>query len=78
MALFFTDYALGWIGLRDGCWKYLLETGADRSKLYDVCRDPAETTDLSGSSPDRARGYRDRARQWSSAQLRFTRNDPGP
>lgn len=62
MAFFFTDYALGWLGLRDGCWKFVLEAGSGRSKLFDVCRDPNETTDRSASAPDRARTYAERLR----------------
>src|SRR5205085_7026945 len=31
MALFFTDYSIGWLGLTDGCWKYLLEMDSGRS-----------------------------------------------
>ena len=27
MALFFTDYSIGWLGLADGCWKYLVRNG---------------------------------------------------
>ena len=77
MALFFTDYARGWLGLRDGCWKYLLETEADRSKLFDVCRDPAESTDVSAASAERVAGYRERLRQWSHAELRLA-CDPAP
>lgn len=79
MALFFTDYALGWLGLRDGCWKYQLETSADRSKLFDVCRDPGETQDLTAIEPARAGAYRDRVRHWSAAELTLaTRNAPPP
>src|SRR5690606_28799196 len=48
MAGFFTDYAVGWAGLRDRCWKYILEVDTGRSELYDVCRDPDETLDLAG------------------------------
>jgi arylsulfatase A-like enzyme len=68
MALFFTDYALGWLGLRDGCWKYQLEINADRSALYDVCRDPGETRNLAGAAPDRIGAYRDRVLRWSAAE----------
>ena len=40
MALFFTDYSIGWLGLADGCWKYLFEMDSNRSRLFDVCGDP--------------------------------------
>jgi phosphoglycerol transferase MdoB-like AlkP superfamily enzyme len=66
MALFFTDYARGWLGLRDGCWKYLFETDASRSKLFDVCDDPGETQDLSAGNGPRLAAYRDRLQAWAS------------
>ncbi|HET7221484.1 MAG TPA: sulfatase [Vicinamibacterales bacterium] len=67
MALFFTDYSLGWLGLRDGCWKYLLEIDADRSRLFDVCADPGEQVDVAGSTPERTQAYRTRVAQWQRA-----------
>ena len=67
MAFVFTDYALGWAGLRDGCWKYLLELEADRSRLFDVCQDPGETRDLSGRHPAHVEAYRTRTLDWLSA-----------
>ena len=68
MSLFFTDYSLGWLGLYDACAKYLFETNSGRSKLYDVCRDPDETNDLSDREPDRISVYRSRLEQWIAAQ----------
>jgi hypothetical protein len=68
MALFFTDYTLGWLGLRDGCWKLLYEIDSRRSRLFDVCADPGETADRSGSEPARVGAYRDRLERWSAAQ----------
>jgi phosphoglycerol transferase MdoB-like AlkP superfamily enzyme len=68
MALFYTDYSLGWLGLADGCWKYTLEIDADRSYLFDVCQDPNEQRDRAHEQPDRVAAYRDRVRKWASAQ----------
>jgi hypothetical protein len=68
MALFFTDYSLGWLGLADGCWKYLLEIDSNRSRLFDVCIDPDETIDRAGDHPDRVRAYADRVRKWAQGQ----------
>jgi arylsulfatase A-like enzyme len=68
MALFFTDYSLGWLGLADGCWKYLHEVDANRSHLYDVCSDPRETVDRAREEPDRVDWYRERVRRWAAAQ----------
>jgi arylsulfatase A-like enzyme len=67
-AFFFTDYSLGWLGLRESCWKFLYEIDSDRSKLFDVCRDPDETRDRSSDFDARARAYRDRVQRWASAQ----------
>jgi hypothetical protein len=67
LAYVFTDYALGWVGLRDGCWKYLLEIEAGRSSLFDVCRDPDERHDRGGAHATRVEAYRDRALAWIGA-----------
>ena len=67
LALFYTDYALGWVGLRDGCWKYLLEIDANRSKLFDVCADPGEARDRAGEHRARVGTYRDHALGWLAA-----------
>lgn len=71
MALFFTDYSIGWLGLRDGCWKYLLEIDADRSRLFDVCRDRDEQHDVAGTAPDRVGAYRHRVAHWLAHRLRL-------
>jgi hypothetical protein len=68
MALFYTDYSLGWLGLADGCWKYLFEIDARRSRLFEVCTDPDETTDRSSEHPDRVAAYRERVERWAAAQ----------
>lgn len=73
MALFFTDYSLGWLGLRDSCWKYIYETNSGRSKLYDVCKDPDETADLTGTESKRVRAYRASVEQWIAAQKTLAR-----
>ena len=74
MALFYTDYSLGWLGLVDGCWKYIYEIDAGRSRLYDVCVDPAETRDRTSGESARARIYRDRVIAWAAAQKELVRN----
>ena len=66
MSLFFTDYALGWLGLRDGCWKYLLQVDARRSSLYDVCKDAGEQQNLAAIEATRVTTYRDRVEAWVS------------
>ena len=68
MALFFTDYSLSLMGLRDGCWKYVYELESGRSKLFEVCGDPSESQDRSSSEPERVGAYRTRLSNWASAQ----------
>jgi arylsulfatase A-like enzyme len=81
-AFFFTDYSQPWVGLRDGCWKYVLDVSADRGRLFDVCTDPNETIDrlADGSRPStEGRAYRARALQWLSAtRAPLTRSDRAP
>jgi hypothetical protein len=78
MALFLADYSLGWLGLRDACWKYQFETGSGRSALFDVCADPGETRNLAGREPARVRAYRRHVEQWSRRDALFTRSGPSP
>ena len=68
MALFYTDYTLGWLGLRDGCWKFVHEVESRRSRLFDLCADPSEKKDLSATEAGRVAAYRDRVERWSAAQ----------
>jgi lipoteichoic acid synthase len=70
LAFFFTDYALAWAGLRDGCWKYLLEVESKRSRLFDVCADPGESRDLASSHADRIDVYRRRTIDWIASTRR--------
>jgi len=46
VALFFTDYSLGLLGLRDSCWKFIHQVDNGASKLFDVCKDPDELQNL--------------------------------
>ena len=74
MALFHTDYSLGWLGLRDGCWKYLFEIDAGRSRLFDVCVDPGEQVDVAARVPELANSYRDVVQRWASYQKTVLQN----
>lgn len=67
-AFFYTDYSLGWLGLRDSCWKYLYEIDSGRSKLFNICVDPDETLDRAGDFEPRIAAYRDRVQRWAAAQ----------
>ncbi|HKA23233.1 MAG TPA: sulfatase [Blastocatellia bacterium] len=68
MSLFYTDYSLTLMGVRDGGWKYLYEMESGRSKLFDVVADPEEARDLALTHPDRVAAYRTRVCEWASAQ----------
>jgi arylsulfatase A-like enzyme len=71
MALFFADYSLGWLGLRDGPWKFIYEAGSERPKLFDLERDPREQRDLSAHEPERVSWYGGVVRGWSGEQKRY-------
>ena len=64
MALFFADYSLGLLGLRDGSNKLVYELESGRARLFDVSRDPLETRDLAGDRPDAARAYARHLTRW--------------
>ncbi len=68
MSLFYTDYSLSFLGLRDGCWKYIHELESGRSKLFDLCRDAGEQNDAAHRYPERVAVYRAHVRRWSAAQ----------
>jgi arylsulfatase A-like enzyme len=68
MALFFIDYSLGLLGLRDDRWKCIEELETGRSKLFDLQEDAAERYDLSGQYPERVQAYRQHLLRWSAAQ----------
>ncbi len=68
MSLFFTDYSLGWLGLHDGCRKFLFEINSRHSQLYDVCMDPDETHDLTPHEMFRIAPYRSRLEGWITAE----------
>jgi lipoteichoic acid synthase len=70
MALFFTDYSLGLVGLRDGRWKFIHELASRRSKLFDLTNDSGETRDLSRQHAPRAATYERMLRGWTTAQKR--------
>jgi arylsulfatase A-like enzyme len=78
MALFFTDYSLGLVGLRDGRWKFVHELGSRRSKLFDLAADPGETSDLSHRHAERAATYERVLRGWATAQRRYVAGKISP
>jgi arylsulfatase A-like enzyme len=68
LALFFTDYALARLGLRDDRWKFLHELDSGRSKLFDLQADPGERHDLAPHFPARVTAYRHHLLRWAAAQ----------
>jgi hypothetical protein len=68
VALFCTDYSLGFLGLRDGRWKLIHELESGRSRLYDLEDDPDERRDLSAMDPERVAAYREHLLRWAAAQ----------
>ena len=71
MALFFADYSLGLLGLRDGRWKYIYEIGSGRVRLFNLERDPRELSDVSALEAARAGRYGQVVRGWSSEQKSY-------
>ena len=68
LALFCTDYSLGFLGLRDGRWKFIHELESGRSRLYDLDDDPQERQDLSAEHPERTAAYREHLLRWAAAE----------
>lgn len=71
MALFFADYSLGLLGLRDGRWKFVYEIGSGRAQLFDLERDPRELSDVSAREAARASWYGQVVRGWCNAQKSY-------
>lgn len=71
MALFFADYSLGLLGLRDGPWKFVYETGSRRPQMFHLERDPKELSDVSARDRTRAEWYGQVVLGWSSAQKSY-------
>jgi arylsulfatase A-like enzyme len=71
MALFFADYSLGLLGLRDGPWKFIYEIESGRTKLFDLDRDPRELSDLAPREPVRASRYGRLVRNWCGTQKSY-------
>jgi phosphoglycerol transferase MdoB-like AlkP superfamily enzyme len=67
-AIFFTDYGLPLVGIRDGPWKFVCEINGNGRQLFDASRDAAESMDLSGKHPAMVAQYRERLSRWAAAQ----------
>jgi hypothetical protein len=71
MALFFADYSLALLGLRDGRWKFIYEIGSGRAQLFDLEQDPGEMSDVSAREAARASWYGHVVRGWCNAQKSY-------
>ncbi len=71
MALFFADYSLGMLGLRDGPIRFIYELGTGRSRMFDLEKDPREGVDISARHAPRIGRYARGLRNWSGAQRRL-------
>jgi phosphoglycerol transferase MdoB-like AlkP superfamily enzyme len=67
-ALFFTDYSLPLVGVRDGPWKAICEINGRSGQLFHVESDPGERKDLAVQHPELIAAYRERAQRWAAAQ----------
>lgn len=68
MALFFADYSLGFLGLRDRNLKFIYELESGQSKLFDLRLDPTEQNNLASKFPQRAALYKRHLLRWSAAE----------
>ena len=66
-ALFFTDYSLPLVGIRDGPWKAVYEFNG-RGRLFHIENDPGERKDLAAQYPELIAAYGERAHRWAAAQ----------
>jgi phosphoglycerol transferase MdoB-like AlkP superfamily enzyme len=67
-ALFFTDYSLPLVGIRDGPWKAICELGSRRAELFYLSESPAESRNLVNFRPTLAAAYRHRLERWAATQ----------
>jgi arylsulfatase A-like enzyme len=71
MALFFADYSLGLLGLRDGRWKFVYEIGSGKTQLFDLEHDPRELSSKSTDQAARTSWYAQVVRGWANAQKSY-------
>jgi hypothetical protein len=67
-ALFFTDYSLPLVGLRDGRWKLIAELGTAHARLFDLDVDPQETRNVAGLNVPQVDAWRRQLEGWVAAQ----------
>jgi hypothetical protein len=67
-ALFYTDYSLRLVGLREERWKFIYEFESDRCSLFNLQDDPREAINLSSLFPERTHSYKTRTQAWIATQ----------
>ncbi|MHC4434298.1 MAG: N-acetylgalactosamine 6-sulfate sulfatase (GALNS), partial [Planctomycetota bacterium] len=55
------------LGIREGKWKMMISQELDRTELYDIEADWAETTDLAQANPDVVKALTKKAMAWKSS-----------
>jgi len=78
MALFFTDYAQGLLGLRDGPVKAIHELNSGRTRLFELSNDRDEARDAAQKHPERVEAYRKLLLDWSAAQKHLIQSGGPP
>jgi arylsulfatase A-like enzyme len=68
LARFQTDHNVLKLGMRQGHWKFLLDTEHDRAQLFDLGLDAREQHDVATDHADRVARYRRHVLDWSEAQ----------
>lgn len=68
ISLFYTDYSLGLLGLRDGPWKFIYELESGRRRLYNLTHDPDEMRNMAGALPSLAEHYSRRVQGWAASE----------
>lgn len=76
-ALFFADYSLRLLGLRDGPLKFIYEIESGRSRLFNIDEDPGETRNLSDREVNRSHAFARDLLAWSGAQKSLITNHHG-
>jgi arylsulfatase A-like enzyme len=57
------------LGVRDGNFKYILNTTRDSDELYDLAKDPTEQNNLAHSQRETTNGLRERTAAWLASQM---------
>jgi arylsulfatase A-like enzyme len=58
------------LGVRDGNFKYILNTTRDRDELYDLSQDPTEQNNIAHEQPEMTNRLRQRSAAWLESQMK--------